>query len=520
MIKVAQTPHHEEQSSSQNKQLIEFQQQIYLDTIMAEIPHGHLMGWLLDHRNLIAAWGRVSNSDGADTPGVDQLTCRSVKPQLSEWLQKISDDIYHGTYEPMAIRWILIPKSKPGQFRQLGIMTVRDRVVHAAIKQVLEPILEPRMVPQSYGFRPGRSVASALADAVQILDSGERINRPMTFAASLDIENCFDTIDNQLLIEQLRTLISDDDLMSLLQKLLNSGATTATSRFWRTRQRGLIQGSSLSPLLCNFYLDRLDRDLLQYSDLNEHATQMLRYADNLLLLAEDASSAKSGISTIHKSLGKLYQKLGVRRPTAVPIQQGIDWLGVTLRPRIFKIENHLSFGYSIPASKVQNMVDRLSEMTALPSEKIDAAVFNLEKWIVAINQQLRQWRQSYLYADNAFEVFRTLDDYARLRFGKLLSHLTGERMASIRTKYRVRLPRGFWSWQVNGVRMSVLSSLAPHIPNNLKFKPPWMVSKPRRKQQLPILSSGVSELQDHASLEAETETNDDDSVQLEINDLE
>src|SRR5205807_1087915 len=123
-----------------------------------------------DRRNLEAAWDRVRGAEGADTPGPDGVAAADVQRQGPGWLTRLADDLLHRRYRPTPPRWIDIPKpNKPGQTRRLGLLTLRDRVVLAALKQVLEPILEPVFLPNSFGFRPGRSVPGALGEAVRRL---------------------------------------------------------------------------------------------------------------------------------------------------------------------------------------------------------------------------------------------------------------------------------------------------------------------------------------------------------------
>src|SRR5690606_14953032 len=123
--------------------------------------------------------------EGANTPGVDGVTCEEVRGQPG-WIARLGDDLYRGRYRPMAPRWVEIPKAnRPGQVRRLAILTVRDRVVHTAVKQVLEPILDPIFLRSSFGFRPGRSVAAALSTAVQMLTPGAGQELPFGWAAHL-----------------------------------------------------------------------------------------------------------------------------------------------------------------------------------------------------------------------------------------------------------------------------------------------------------------------------------------------
>ena len=163
----------------QTKDSTPVQTRIYRETRAADRPIRRLMTWMLDRQTLDAAWQRVTHSDGANTPGIDGAICDDIRPKVADWLVHLADDLFHHRYRPQSPRWIEIPKpNKPGQIRRLGILTIRDRVVHTALKLVLETILEPTFLSSSFGFRPGRSVHGALADGCRHLSSrGEGIRR-------------------------------------------------------------------------------------------------------------------------------------------------------------------------------------------------------------------------------------------------------------------------------------------------------------------------------------------------------
>jgi group II intron reverse transcriptase/maturase len=445
-------------------------------------PVKHLMAALLERHNLEAALERVRGSEGAGTPGVDGVTCAEVRGQPG-WVARLADDLYRGRYRHAPPRWVEIPKpGRPGQVRRLAILTVRDRVVHAALKQLLEPILDPTFLPASFGFRPGRSVAAALAEAVRMLAPGEGQELPFGWAAHLDVADCFDTVDHRLLLGELRRHVADADLLALVEQVMQAGGTRVRHWFWK-RGRGLLQGSALSPLLCNLALHPLDEEARALAQATHNGVAVLRYADDLLVLGRDARLAERAVATCRQVLGRLQQ--GLRSPVAAPrpIQEGVDWLGVRLGPRLRCYLPRTAFGYVVPDEKVAAMLARLTEMTTPPSDRIDPSAFNLARWIVSINTQLRDWRQAYLYADNAREVFEAVDEHAQQRVGLLLRAVTGARLAQLHDTYRVKLPRGFSTWEVPGGRLVVLSSLAPQCPGKLVREPAW--ARPRRARAAP-----------------------------------
>jgi RNA-directed DNA polymerase len=456
---------------------VEFQAQLYQATRSAGRPVGGLMPWLLDRRCLAAAWERVRDAGGADTPGPDGLTCAALAQRAGSWLAGLADDLFHGRYQPRPPRWVEVPKpDRPGAVRRIGILNVRDRVVQAALKHLLEPILEPVFLPGSFGFRPGRSTAGAVATAARLLGAPAGGAPTLLWGVPLDVADCFPTVDHALLLAEVGRHVADPPLLRLIEQCVRAGGESVGRLWWR-RTCGLVQGSPLSPLLCNLALHSVDLALERLGRDTQGGVAALRYADDLLLLARDARLAERGVAAARAALRERHQGLG-GDPGPRPAADGIDWLGVRLQPRRLALPGRVEFGHVVPESKLAAMLARLTEMTTPPSDKIDASAFNPARWIVSINDQLRDWRQVYCFADNAPDLFRVLDDFARERVGALLQALTGTRGPELYRKYRVRLPRGFSTWEVPGARLTVLSSLAPCAPVQLTRRPAWMCHRP------------------------------------------
>jgi len=435
-------------------------------------PLANLMSWVLDRRNLQGAWNRVSATEGADTPGPDGQTCSHLKHRVGPWLADLAEQLYKQSYLPTGPRWVDIPKPhKPGEFRRIGVLNVRDRVVHAAIKQILEPILEPAFMPTSFGFRPGRSVAGALEAACRGLSAPAGESPAHLWAATLDVADCFPTIDHAHVNACIQEHVADSDLKHLIATIVSSGGASV-GRLWWQRICGIVQGGALSPLLCNLALHPLDLAAVKLRQETQSGVAMLRYADDLLIMGRDASLVTKTIATLRGVLQKQKQKFKTESKPK-PAASGVNWLGVCIQPRRLVHPGATEFGYSVPSEKIQSMIVRLIEMTQPPSDKIDAAAFNMAKWIVSVNNQLRDWRAAYLFAENAPELFRLLDDVARDRIGALLKSVSRDSWHGIRRNHLARLPRGFWTWEVPGARLSVLSSLAPHAPAFLTRRPRW-----------------------------------------------
>ena len=163
----------------------------------------------------------------------------------------MQQDLINWTYQPSPVRRVEIPKPQGG-VRLLGIPTVRDRVVQATLKLLLEPVFEPQFSPHSYGFRPGRSQHQAVQAAQTIITGGK------PYVVDIDLSKFFDRIHLDRLIARMGQRITDKRILRLIGLTLRSGVMIngAVVR----SQAGTMQGSPLSPLLSNIVLDELDKD--------------------------------------------------------------------------------------------------------------------------------------------------------------------------------------------------------------------------------------------------------------------
>lgn len=446
-------------------------------------PSTKLWSAFLNSDNLRAAWTRVSENTGAETPGVDGLACRHWRDRLDQRLKELAEQLRSRRYQPDEVRLVEVPKSSGHGTRTLGILTVRDRIVQSAIKQILEPTLEPTFHPHSFGFRPGRSVVAALDAALRPLNQGSLLEanvarrsasriatRSVTpqIGIQLDVADCFDRIDHATLLSQLREHVGHDKLLELIELILkHSGHDIG---WWRWRRRvGLVQGSGLSPLLCNLALHPVDVALGQLEKQSGQRVLGLRYADDLLLLATDESHARQALRTATQSLASL--RLTIRRDKLKQsrLQEGIEWLGVRLLPRPALAGRPPVFGYQIPDSKITKMLATLEALTEFRNSR--GQFPNLGEFLRSLNEQLRAWREAYVFADNATLVFDLVDEIARERVQRLLQqHPAGRGGLS---QFRHKLPRGFWTWKADGIQLVNLSSLAPRRPEHLIHKPQW-----------------------------------------------
>src|SRR5271157_4923741 len=196
---------------------------------------------------LAAAWAKVRANGGA--AGVDRQSIERFATHADEYLAELSRALRAEDYRPAAIRRVEIPKGDGGM-RPLGIPTVKDRIAQTAVKFVLEPILDARFHPASFGFRPGRGAKDALRVVDRLVKSGH------CFVVDADLKSYFDTIPHDRLIERLRARVSDGRILDLVQAWLNQEIVAECGRW--TPAGGTPQGAVISPLLANLYLHPLD----------------------------------------------------------------------------------------------------------------------------------------------------------------------------------------------------------------------------------------------------------------------
>ena len=234
--------------------------------------------------NLRAAFAEVKANGGA--AGVDNQTVEMFERHLEENLGKLSQSLEDGSYRPQAVRRVWIPKPGSVEKRPLGIPTVRDRVVQAALRHVLEPIFERDFAEQSYGFRPNRGCKDALGRVDQLLKAG------YTWVVDADLKSYFDTIPHRQLVERVREKVSDGRVLELLEAYLTQ-KVMETAKSW-TPEGGTPQGAVISPLLSNLYLHPLDQQMAQ------QGREMVRYADDFVILCRSQGEAEAVLEQVRQ----------------------------------------------------------------------------------------------------------------------------------------------------------------------------------------------------------------------------
>lgn len=298
-----------------------------------------LFNLVCDPATLLVAGHRVKSNKGAPTAGVDGQTVRSILAGRGEegFLADLRADLKARRVMPLPVRERLIPKQS-GKLRRLGIPTVRDRVVQAALKLVLEPIWEADFQPCSYGFRPNRRAQDAIA-AIHLLASNS-----YEWVVDADITACFDAIDHTALMDRVRRRIGDKRVLALVKAFRKAGVLTVEGTD-RETLAGTPQGGILSPLLANLALSVLDDHVEQAwramgSPAARHwrrhkglATyRLVRYADDFLILVSGTRSQAEALRDDAAAvLAPMGLRLSVEKTRIAHLDEGFDVLGFRIQ---------------------------------------------------------------------------------------------------------------------------------------------------------------------------------------------
>lgn len=342
-------------------------------------------------RNLWAAFQQVARNGGA--AGVDHGTVREFERQLPDSVWDLSDRLRSGKYQPQAVRRVQIPKPGSTETRPLGIPTVRDRVVQAAIVHVIEPIFERDFAEHSYGFRPGRGCKDALRRVEELLQAG------YVHVVDADLKSYFDSIPHAALMARVQEKIADGPVLKLIASFLQAEILEG-AKHW-TPEAGAPQGAVLSPLLSNIYLDPLDQRVAA------SGLEMVRYADDFVILCRTATDAERALALVQQWVAENGLTVHPTKTRIVDVRtDGFDFLGYHFRGTKQGIRHWAR------EKSVRKLKETLRPATRRTSGNSLAVV------IARVNRTLRGW---FAYFQHSRPwVFQRLDAWIRQRLRAIL----------------------------------------------------------------------------------------------------
>ena len=274
----------------------------------------NLLEQILSRPNMIKAWERVKANKGA--PGVDNMPIDDFMAFAREHWEEIRSSIFAGTYQPLPVKRVEIPKATGGT-RPLGIPAVLDRLIQQAIAQVLLPIFDPHFSESSFGFRPRRSAHDAVNQVRNFIRKGYRM------AVDADLAKFFDTVEHDVLMCRVSRKVRDKRVLQLIGKYLRAGVVINGRR--EETRKGVPQGGPLSPLLANILLDDLDKEL------ENRGHRFARYADDFVILVKSRRAGERVMANIARFLERKLKLVVNQEKSRVASTNEITFLGLVFK---------------------------------------------------------------------------------------------------------------------------------------------------------------------------------------------
>lgn len=281
---------------------------------------------LLTRINLESLREAFRELDGTKARGIDKITKRDYGRNLEPNLQDLIDRIHKGSYRPQPKRRVMIPKAN-GKLRPIAISCFEDKLVEWVLSKTLNTIYEPLFIPTSFGFRERKSAHGAIQAFSNCMEKGKH-----PFIVEIDFAKFFDTINHRRMILILQKRIADGRFLSLISRFLQVGILEETSGTIQLATRGAPQGSVMSPVLANIFLN----ECLDQWFMERYAPQgalIVRYADDAVFAFKTEETALEFKTALKHRIELYGLELNEDKTKFIPMQKNsgnvLDFLGFT-----------------------------------------------------------------------------------------------------------------------------------------------------------------------------------------------
>lgn len=304
-----------------------------------------LVQQFLSQENFQVAWKKVAKNKGG--PGVDDETIEAFANSLENNLASLNQAVANSTYAPSPYKQILISKGE-GNYRELNIPTVRDRVVQQALLNVLTPIAEPQFSSANFAYRRNRSYINAVEEVAHWRNAGYR------YVLDADIEKFFDTIDHTQLLQKVRKYVDNTGILCLIKAWISVGVATDKGVIQSTQ--GIPQGAVISPLLANLYLNDFDHQISRFD------VKLVRYGDDFIILGQTEEKLMHVLSEVKQQLSQLQLTIHPNKTQLTSFEKGFRFLGHGfLDNAIFPLESAKEQSQSSQPSQTNNRKKKLTQ---------------------------------------------------------------------------------------------------------------------------------------------------------------